>query len=68
MSVTCFYMIRENVNSPTADTLTGSSGQVTEVIKKENSSTIMFAGILSGVLVLYQRVNISHQLIQGIIG
>lgn len=35
MSVTCFYMIRENVNSPTANTLTGSSGQVTEVIKKK---------------------------------
>lgn len=35
MSVTCFYMLRENVNSPTANNLTGNSGQVTEVIKKK---------------------------------
>lgn len=35
MFVICFYMIGENVNSPTANILTSSSPEVTKAIKKK---------------------------------
>lgn len=36
MFVICFYVIGENINSPTANILTGSSPEVTEVTGKKN--------------------------------